>query len=199
MYIVVTVLNFLGWAIFGVTAVVALLLVLRVIAGLSSYNYYGWLQFNLRKITEPMVRPIRSEFGGRTAKYDLMPLVMAVMVFLTGLFVADMIWQLGGIYVDFVRTMFHGTPRLFFVLSIVVRLAGWLYIVALLLRFFMPWFGIGYRNPLLRFVYAITEPLLRPLRRVLSFGMVDISWMIAVLLVQILTSFLANVFINLGA
>jgi YggT family protein len=73
-----------------------------------------------------------------------------------------------------------------------VRLIGLLYVVAIFLRFFMPLFAIGYRNKLFRFIFVITEPLLKPLRRFFVYGMLDFSPIIAMLIVQLLTGFLAN-------
>jgi YggT family protein len=122
-----------------------------------------------------------------------MPLVMAVLILLTGLFVADMIWQLAQIIFDVGRTIVQGTPTPGFLLSKAILLLGWLYVVAFLLRFLLPWLGYSYRNPVTRFCFQVTEPLLRPLRRIFVAGMMDFSWMIAIFLVQILTRFLAGI------
>lgn len=172
---------------------------LRVIAGWASASYYSWFQFNLRRITEPMVRPLRSEFGRSGARYDLMPLLMAVMILLTGFFVSDMIWRLAGILDDLFHTILWGTLRMAYLVSIIVRLAGWSYVVVLLLRFVLPWLGVGYRNAFMRFIYKITEPLLRPLRRYLVVGMLDLSLIGAIFLVEIATVILVQIVGKFGA
>jgi len=172
--------------------VVAAFLVLRVIVSYVSSNPFGWLQYHLRRITEPLVIPFRGQFSGRHMRFDLMPLVIGVMTLLAGLFVADMIWQFSHIFFDVASTIAIGAPSPGFLLREAILLLGWLYVVAFLLRFVLPWLGYGYRSPLMRVCFQVTEPLLRPLRRIFVAGMVDFSWMIAILLVQILTRFLAS-------
>ncbi|MGH9826939.1 MAG: YggT family protein [Blastocatellia bacterium] len=197
--ILITILTLLGWAVFWIAVGLTALLVLRVIAGWASASYYSWFQFNLRRITEPMVRPLRSEFGRSGARYDLMPLLMAVMILLTGFFVSDMIWRLAGILDDLFHTILWGTLRMAYLVSIIVRLAGWSYVVVLLLRFVLPWLGVGYRNAFMRFIYKITEPLLRPLRRYLVVGMLDLSLIGAIFLVEIATVILVQIVGKFGA
>jgi uncharacterized protein YggT (Ycf19 family) len=187
------ILSWLGYIIFGVSAVIAALLILRVIVSYVSSNPFSWLQYNLRRVTEPLVIPFRGQFPARYMRFDLMPLVMAVIVLLAGLFIADMIWQLARIMYDVASTLVLGSAPLGFFLGEAILLLGWLYIVAFLLRFLLPWLGYGYRNSVLRFCFQITEPLLKPLRRVFVAGVVDFSWMIAILLVQIVTRFLASI------
>lgn len=180
-----TALNIVGWIVVGVTLVVTLLLVLRVLVSWLSYNYYGWLQYHLRQITEPMVRPLRGGFGTAYSRYDLMPLVMAALVLLNGYFVAVTVWRFSSTSHDFLYTLWYGTPSAMFLFRVTFRFIGCLYIIAFMLRFVLPWMGVGYRNPLLRFVYTVTEPLLRPLRKWCMVGMFDLSWMVAIFLVDL--------------
>lgn len=46
-----------------------------------------------------------------------------------------------------------------------VSLLFTLYSLAVLLRSFLPWFGVNQYHPVMRFLISITEPLLAPLRR----------------------------------
>jgi uncharacterized protein YggT (Ycf19 family) len=73
-----------------------------------------------------------------------------------------------------------------------IKLTGLLYVVAIFLRLFLPFFGVGYRNKLFHFLFVITEPLLKPLRRFFVAGMFDFSPIVAMFIVQILTGFLAR-------
>jgi len=187
------IMSLLGDVIFGAAAVVAALLILRVIVSYASANPFSWLQYNLRRVTEPMVVPFRGQFRTGYMRFDLLPLVMAAIILLAGLFIADMIWQLSAIIFDVARTLLYGTASPAFLLSRGILLAGWLYILALLLRVLLPWLGHGYRSALMRFCFQITEPLLKPLRRFFVAGMVDFSWTIAILLVQLLTRYLASI------
>jgi YggT family protein len=60
-----------------------------------------------------------------------------------------------------------------------------LYKVAIFLRLLLPYFGVGTRNTFMRFIYSITEPLLRPLRRFFTARMFDLSPFVAIILVDL--------------
>ncbi|PKB78414.1 MAG: hypothetical protein BZY88_18405 [SAR202 cluster bacterium Io17-Chloro-G9] len=61
-----------------------------------------------------------------------------------------------------------------------------------ILSFIVPMMGGGRSNPLLAnitaLVYQITEPILGPMRRYTTFGMFDLSPMIALILLQVIRS-----------
>lgn len=64
---------------------------------------------------------------------------------------------------------------------------------ALLLRLYMNWAGMPSRNPLAQFVFALTDWLVRPLRRVLpAAGRFDTASLIAVLLLALIALALAD-------
>ena len=57
-----------------------------------------------------------------------------------------------------------------------------LYIFILIVQAVMSWFGNNYGNPMVDLFHSLTEPLLRPIRRILpNLGMIDISPMVALL------------------
>jgi YggT family protein len=58
----------------------------------------------------------------------------------------------------------------------------------------MSWFNPSPDNPLVRFVYEITEPVLAPLRRIVPrIGMIDITPIVAIVLLQIIENVLSQV------
>src|SRR5438105_2257309 len=80
------------------TIAVSALLFLRVLLTWLGANPFGRIPYHLTRITEPMVRPVRSQFGGgRYLRYDLIPLVMGVLILVTGLFIASMVGRFGNI------------------------------------------------------------------------------------------------------
>jgi YggT family protein len=178
--------------VFWTSAVVAGLLALRVIVSYSTSNPFAWLPYHLRKVTEPLVRPMRGQFDGRTMRFDLLPLVAAVIVFLMGLFCADLLIRFAAVISNVYNTARLGTLLVpGFLIRQSLILAGLLYIIAILLRILLPIFGAGYRNAIFRFVYSITEPLLRPLRRVFLIGMFDLSPMVAIFIIDFLIGIIA--------
>jgi YggT family protein len=66
--------------------------------------------------------------------------------------------------------------------------------VAIIVRSLMSWFNPSPDNPLVRFVYEITEPVLAPLRRIVPrIGMIDITPIVAIVLLQIIENVLSQV------
>jgi len=80
---------------------------------------------------------------------------------------------IGGFVLNFVRV-------LFFILQF-----------AIIIRALMSWFNPSPDNPVARIVYEITEPVLGPLRRIVPrIGMIDITPIVAILLMQVIESVL---------
>jgi len=177
----------------GAVAVAAFLF-LRVLLTWLGANPFGRIPYHLTRLTEPLVRPVRSQFsGGRYLRYDLIPLVMGVLILVTGLFIASTLGQLSAIITAIGRNITSGAIASTAMMGELIRLIGLLYVVAIFLRFFLPFFGVGYRNRFFHFLFAITEPLLKPLRRFFVAGLFDFSPIVAMFIVQILTGFLAEV------
>jgi YggT family protein len=58
-------------------------------------------------------------------------------------------------------------------------------IFAIIARALISWFNLGPSNPLVRILNDVTEPVLAPLRRVIpTIGMIDITPLVAILLLQ---------------
>jgi len=191
--LIIDALKLLAWVVFYAAVVVAGLLALRVIISYVTSNPFAWLPYHLRKVTEPLVRPMRGQFDGRTMRFDLLPLVAAVIVFLMGLFGYDLLSRFAAVISNIYKTARYGTPGVpGFLIKQFLVLAGLLYIIAILLRILLPMFGVGYRNALLRFVYGITEPLLRPLRRFFLIGMFDLSPMVAIFIIDLIIGIIAT-------
>ncbi len=65
----------------------------------------------------------------------------------------------------------------------------------LLARVLLSWIQIDPYHPAVQFLYQITEPVLRPIRQMLpEGGPLDFSPLVAMLLVQLLTSVVATTF-----
>jgi len=175
------------------TIAVASLLFLRVLLTWIGANPFGRVPYHLTRITEPMVRPVRSQFGGsRYLRFDLIPLVMGVLILVTGLFIASMVGQLGAIITAILGNITSRAIASAAMVGELIKLIGLFYVVAIFLRLFLPFFGVGYRNKFFHFLFVITEPLLKPLRRFFVAGMFDFSPIVAMFIVQILTGFLAK-------
>ncbi len=57
-----------------------------------------------------------------------------------------------------------------------------------LLRFWLPWFGVDFRNPIAQGILQATSPIINPLRRVVpSIGRIDTATVLLMFLVQSIT------------
>ncbi|MCS7003160.1 MAG: YggT family protein [Dehalococcoidia bacterium] len=66
--------------------------------------------------------------------------------------------------------------------------------IAIVIRALLSWFPISRDNPLVQILDQITEPVLAPLRRIVpTIGMIDITPIVAILLLQLLQSIAANI------
>jgi YggT family protein len=64
---------------------------------------------------------------------------------------------------------------------------------AIIIRALMSWFNPSPENPIVRLVIEITEPVLGPLRRIIPrIGMIDISPIVAILLMNVIQSMLES-------
>lgn len=191
-YIIIA-LDWLGKLALYATLAFAALFLLRVILAWAGVNPFARIPYHVARITEPMVRPLRYQFSGRSTRYDLLPLVAGVLIFFVGMIIADAIWQVGAILRDINTALTFGRFTPLFALKMILFTLGDCYILAILLRLILPYLGVGYGNKFMRFLFKITEPLLKPLRRYLTFGMFDLSPMVALLLVKFVMGIIAAI------
>ncbi len=68
-----------------------------------------------------------------------------------------------------------------------------LYILAVLLRFLLQWAGADFYNPLSQFLVKVTNPPLKPLRRIIpGWGGIDLASVLLLVALQMLEVFLVN-------
>jgi YggT family protein len=82
------------------------------------------------------------------------------------------------------------------ILDIILEIYKWIIIVAALIS----WVNPDPYNPIVRFLYSVTEPVLRPVRRLLGFrlGAIDISPVIVILVIIFVQSFLIRSLLKIG-
>ncbi|MGQ9666408.1 MAG: YggT family protein, partial [Anaerolineae bacterium] len=70
--------------------------------------------------------------------------------------------------------------------------------LAIIARVFLSWFNVRPDHPVVSFLYQVTEPVLAPIRRVVpTIGMLDISPIIAIILLELLRNLLISVVANI--
>lgn len=79
--------------------------------------------------------------------------------------------------------------------SQVICLVMTLMVVAIIARALLSWFNMDPRGPLIQALNQITEPVLEPIRRIMPrLGMIDLSPLVAILLLQFISAGLQNFF-----
>lgn len=162
--------------------VVVLLMLVRFIMNLADVNPFSRWAMNVRRLTDPMVNPIKRgllAFGGEP---KLAPLIVILIAVLLGYFTISLI--------SAILTTLRGTIEALSYGSI-VGVVGFIlyglleiYSLLILIRIVFSWGSVSYSNPIMRFLVRATDPLLVPLRRVIPpLGMFDISPIIAFLII----------------
>jgi YggT family protein len=65
--------------------------------------------------------------------------------------------------------------------------------IAIFARAIVSWFNMDPRSPLIQILDAVTEPILDPIRRIMPrLGMIDLSPLVAILLLQFVSNGLQN-------
>jgi YggT family protein len=72
----------------------------------------------------------------------------------------------------------------------------WAYMWVIIIRALISWVNPDPWNPIVRFLYQVTEPVLRPIRHRLPFGGIDLSPMVVILIIYFLQRFLVRVIVE---
>lgn len=129
---------------------------LRVILQLVRANFYNPISQLIWKVTQPVTVPL-TRFLPRWRNVD----IAAVLVL--GLIAILDIVIVGGLYA---RSLDAG-QTVWFALLKIVSLGLRLYTLCLLVVTILSWVGPGTSNPAANVLWSITEPVLRPVRRIL--------------------------------
>lgn len=82
------------------------------------------------------------------------------------------------------------------ILDTVLNIYWWIIIIAALIS----WVNPDPYNPIVRFLHSVTEPVLRPIRRLIGYrlGPIDISPIVVLLVIMFIRMFLINSLIEFG-
>ena len=148
-------------------------------------------------ITDPLVRPIRRLMGSASIRWvrggyiDIASLVTLFLLMLLQSLIARLLYWVVVPPLWILQPGADWGRWLGGVLGLLVQL----YIFALLARLLLEWIRIPYTHPAMRFLWQITEPLLRPIRqRLPSFAGLDFSPVAAVLILSVAQMLLATLF-----
>ena len=178
-----TALDFLLTTLFQLYIAVVLL---RFFLQWARADFYNPLSQFVVRITTPLVRPLRRVIPG-LGGWDLATLLVAYLltvlqVFLVGTHISQ--YQFPGMLDGQVLQ-----PLAIVLVSLldVFALSVSLFLIAIIIQAISSWINPGHYNPVTAVLYSLTEPLLRPARRMLPpISGIDLSPLLVLLGLQVL-------------
>jgi YggT family protein len=157
------------------------ILIMRVWLQLVKADFYNPLSQFIVKVSNPLVIPCRKiipGFGGIDLATVLLAFIMATAKFIS-------ITLLSGGELDLVISVYVG-------LIILAKQIGFLIFIIMLAMALMSWVVQGY-NPTQMVFHQLTEPFLKPIKKIVpSIGGLDLSVLIAFLLLNVINIFLGD-------
>ena len=179
---------------YGVTAVIVatiVLMLLRLIFNYADVNPFTWPAMTVRRLSDPLVNPVRRALVGFGVEPKLAPLITILLVILVGWFAV----QLAASILNTLAGILLATQQGAFVAIIGYVLYGLLgfYTLLIFIRIIFSWGMVSYANPVMRFLINATDPLLVPLRRMIPpLGMIDISPIVAFIILWLFQAAIAG-------
>ncbi len=176
-------LEALGFILSTVLNLYALLVAVRFVMQLVRADYYNPLAQFVVKATDPLLKPLRKVIPS-IKKYDTSSLLLAYLVLLFKVIVFKVL-PLGGL-VMFSRLLHPAVwPAAHLFTAPMVDLISVLFnifIFAIIIQAILSWIPAAHGNPMQGMLSAITEPVLRPIRRyVPALGMFDLSALLGII------------------
>lgn len=158
---------------------------LRLLLQWARADFYNPLSQFIVKVTSPLVRPLRRVLPGwggiDTSSLLIAYLLTAVQVFLVGTHISpyDVPGLLDG-------GQLHPATLALVALIDVITLTIGIFIVAIIIQVVISWVNPGLYNPAVSLLHSITEPLLRPARRLLPpISGIDLSPLLVLIALQV--------------
>lgn len=153
-----------------------LAVMLRFLLQLTRADFYNPLSQFIVKITTPALRPLRRVIPG-WGGVDIASLVLMLLLQMLAVW---LIFLLGGRAIDPFNLVIVSIAQL-------VDLAFSVFIFAILIQAILSWITPGTYNPVTSVLFSLTEPVLRPVRRVIPpISGFDLSPLVAILGLQVI-------------
>jgi len=160
---------------------ILMVLIIRVWLQLVRADFYNPLSQFIVKVSNPLVIPMRRVipgFGG----IDLATLLLAYLIASSKFVIIPL---LNGDTLNIVSSLILGFIYL-------IKQSGFLLFIVMLVMALMSWVVQGY-NPTQAIFHQLTEPVLRPIRKIVpSIGGLDLSVLIAFLLLNVINILLSG-------
>jgi YggT family protein len=186
---------FITWAVIAIIIATIVLMVLRLIVIQADFNPFGWIAITTRRLTDPIVAPVRRALVGFGVDPKYSPLVTILITVLLGYFMLQLVRSIANTLLGVLLSIQS---------SQVVPIFGYIlygllsfYLLLIFIRIIFSWAMISYSNRIMRFLINTTEPMLGPLRRIVPpLGMWDISPIVAFIIIWLFQQAVAGTLLN---
>jgi YggT family protein len=182
---------FITWLIIALIIGVIIAMALRLIANQVDLNPFTWSARTIRRLTDPLVDPIRRVLQSFRVDPKYAPLVAILLAVILGWFALQLVTSIfntaAGIVVGVREQSLAATVG-----YVLYGLVGF-YSLLIFLRIIFSWGMVSYRNRFMRILMNVTDPLLLPLRRfVPPVGSFDISPIVAFIILWLIQTAIAG-------
>lgn len=174
-------------AIFLISVIFSLyigVVLIRMLLGFARADFHNPLSQFLVKITNPVLVPMR-RYIPAIGKIDTSSVLLAfgLTVLKTALLA---LVGYGGLNLPQI---------LIFSVGDIIKTIIYIYIFALIIQAVISWVGSAHGNPVVPLVNSLTNPIVRPIRKFVPIvGMMDLSPLVAILLLNVLLIIVNNIF-----
>jgi YggT family protein len=182
---------FTTWAVISVIVAVIVLMLLRLLANQADLNPFGWSSLTIRRLTDPLISPVRRALVGFGVDPKYAPLVTILLAVLLGWFALQLVSSIANTLAGILFSLREHAvvPVVGYVLY---GLLGF-YTLLIFIRIIFSWGMISYSNRVMRFLVNATEPMLGPLRRMVPpLGTFDISPIVAFIILWLFQAAVAG-------
>jgi len=174
---------------------VILLMIVRLIADAMDLNPFAWTSRTIRRLSEPIMIPMRGGLRGIGVNPKYAPVVVILITLLVGVFVLQMVTITAVSIAGVIESVRIGA--FFWVLGFILYGLLSIYSLLIIIRVIFSVAMLSYSYRIMRFLVEITEPLLGPLRRVVPvLGRFDVSPIVALLIVWVCQAAVVSIFLR---
>ena len=182
---------FINWVVIAVIVSVVVLVLLRLIANQADLNPFSWSSLTLRRLTDPLIGPVRRALVGFGVDPKYAPLVTMLIAILLGWFSLQLVSSIANTIAGVLTSLDKQAvvPIIGYVLYGLLSF----YSLLIFMRIVFSWVMVSYSNRVMRFLVNATEPMLGPLRRLVPpVGTFDISPIVAFIIVWLFQAAIAG-------
>jgi YggT family protein len=160
---------------------VIFVVMVRYFLQLFHANFFNPITQSLVKLTNPVLNPLRNVLP-KSRRHDFASLLVTLVL------IVLMVWVLGLMSVGHVSVAALLFNSLYFIFLLVTDLFFW----TILMRAIASWIGSG-RSPGVALLEDLTDPILRPVQKILPpLGGIDLSPLAVLIAIQVVQIFVGN-------